>query len=137
MTTIDRNWRTEVAIVAWPANQQTFRLRALTERWPSGRRRAPAKGVYGNVSRVRIPPSPPNEEGPSGPFSFGGHAGGFEPEAEGSTKRQDCRFGRGSALAQARVSAMDGANQSLPLRQMKKARQGLFHLADMPAVWEG
>jgi len=49
---------------------------------------------------------------------------------EGSTKRQDCRFGRVSALAPARVSARDGANQSLPLRQMKKARQGLFHLAD-------
>src|SRR5690606_5578325 len=31
-----------------------------SERWPSGRRRSPAKGVYPNpVSRVRIPPSPP------------------------------------------------------------------------------
>ncbi len=28
-------------------------------RWPSGRRRTPGKCVYGNVSRVRIPPSPP------------------------------------------------------------------------------
>ena len=35
--------------------------RARTERWPSGRRRSPAKGVYGLklVSRVRIPLSPP------------------------------------------------------------------------------
>ena len=32
---------------------------ARTERWPSGRRRTPGKCVYGNVSRVRIPPSPP------------------------------------------------------------------------------
>ena len=32
---------------------------APTERWPSGRRRTPGKCVYGNVSRVRIPPSPP------------------------------------------------------------------------------
>ncbi len=32
----------------------------FVERWPSGRRRSPAKGVYPNpVSRVRIPPSPP------------------------------------------------------------------------------
>src|SRR5277367_1466209 len=30
------------------------------ERWPSGRRRAPAKGVWvKSPSRVRIPPSPP------------------------------------------------------------------------------
>ncbi len=29
------------------------------ERWPSGRRRTPGKCVYGNVSRVRIPLSPP------------------------------------------------------------------------------
>ena len=35
-----------------------------TERWPSGRRRTPGKCVYGNVSRVRIPPSPPpNKKG--------------------------------------------------------------------------
>ena len=38
-----------------------FRLaKRLTERWPSGRRRSPAKGVWVNSpSRVRIPPSPP------------------------------------------------------------------------------
>src|SRR5438477_9493009 len=29
------------------------------ERWPSGRRRTLGKRVYGNVSWVRIPPSPP------------------------------------------------------------------------------
>ncbi|CCD08204.1 protein of unknown function [Legionella pneumophila subsp. pneumophila] len=33
---------------------------ARLERWPSGRRRTPGKCVYGNVSRVRIPLSPPN-----------------------------------------------------------------------------
>src|ERR1700686_3782002 len=31
----------------------------LTERWPSGRRRLTRNQVYGNVSWVRIPPSPP------------------------------------------------------------------------------
>src|SRR2546421_6754271 len=30
-----------------------------SERWPSGRRRTLGKRVYGNVSWVRIPPSPP------------------------------------------------------------------------------
>ena len=36
------------------------------ERWPSGRRRSPAKRVYlTRVSRVRIPPSPPNSLGHS------------------------------------------------------------------------
>ena len=35
-------------------------IRTATERWPSGRRRSPAKGVYLiRVSRVRIPSSPP------------------------------------------------------------------------------
>ena len=34
-------------------------LSAPSEKWPSGRRRTPGKCVYGNVSRVRIPPSPP------------------------------------------------------------------------------
>ena len=35
-------------------------INKIAERWPSGRRRSPAKGVYPNpVSRVRIPPSPP------------------------------------------------------------------------------
>lgn len=34
---------------------------AAPERWPSGRRRSPAKGVYvKSVSRVRIPSSPPS-----------------------------------------------------------------------------
>src|SRR5258706_11213618 len=32
----------------------------IPERWPSGRRRTLGKRVYGNVSWVRIPPSPPN-----------------------------------------------------------------------------
>jgi hypothetical protein len=35
-------------------------ITAAPERWPSGRRRSPAKGVYvKSVSRVRIPSSPP------------------------------------------------------------------------------
>ena len=39
-----------------PANPVT----GPSERWPSGRRRSPAKGVYAkSVSRVRIPSSPP------------------------------------------------------------------------------
>ena len=44
-------------------------ISAATERWPSGRRRTPGKCVYGNVSRVRIPPSPPkSKKGLLGPF---------------------------------------------------------------------
>jgi short-subunit dehydrogenase len=44
----------------WRAQACSGMMRALTERWPSGRRRTPGKCVYGNVSRVRIPPSPPH-----------------------------------------------------------------------------
>ena len=45
-------------INACPNSELKIRLRA--ERWPSGRRRSPAKGVYAkSVSRVRIPSSPP------------------------------------------------------------------------------
>ena len=47
-----------------------FPLRTLpdsirsTERWLSGRKRSPAKGVYPKrVSRVRIPPAPPGRHG--------------------------------------------------------------------------
>ncbi len=37
-----------------------YPARRFWERWPSGRRRAPAKGVgIKSPSRVRIPPSPP------------------------------------------------------------------------------
>ncbi len=35
-------------------------MSALAERCPRGRRSTPGKCVYGNVSRVRIPPSPPD-----------------------------------------------------------------------------
>src|SRR3989344_6328427 len=51
------------------------------ERWPSGRRRAPAKGVYAkSVSRVRIPLSPPSMKwGPKGPHFIDGRSG-FEAE---------------------------------------------------------
>ena len=38
-----------------------YPARRFWERWPSGRRRAPAKGVgIKSPSRVRIPPSPPS-----------------------------------------------------------------------------
>ena len=38
-------------------------FRYFMERWPSGRRRSPAKGVYViSVSRVRIPLSPPETQ---------------------------------------------------------------------------
>ena len=52
-------------------------ISAATERWPSGRRRTPGKCVYGNVSRVRIPPSPPSKrKGALGAlFLFGGLRG--------------------------------------------------------------
>ena len=46
------------------------RQKRATEQWPSGRRRTPGKCVYGKtVSRVRIPPAPPQsaqEPEPSG-----------------------------------------------------------------------
>ena len=35
-------------------------LKHALERWPSGRRRTIGNRVYGNVSRVRIPLSPPS-----------------------------------------------------------------------------
>src|SRR5215469_12955214 len=57
--------RTRGRMPSWKAPRDgsatTVKQLAFLERWPSGRRRAPAKGVYGlkPVSRVRIPPSPP------------------------------------------------------------------------------
>ncbi len=63
-----------------------------TERWPSGRRRTPGKCVYGNpVSRVRIPPSPPDSSKGArlAPFAFPAPGvSGFEPsidQGDGST----------------------------------------------------
>ncbi len=63
-----------------------------TERWPSGRRRTPGKCVYGNpVSRVRIPPSPPDSSKGArlAPFAFPAPGvSGFEPsidQDDGST----------------------------------------------------
>src|SRR3990167_6550515 len=46
------------------------RIFACKERWPSGRRRAPAKGVWDKIpSRVRIPLSPPvHTKGGNAPF---------------------------------------------------------------------
>src|SRR5204863_436404 len=44
-----------------PANELTHQRSPGAERWPSGRRRTPAKGVRViSPSRVRIPLSPPN-----------------------------------------------------------------------------
>ena len=51
-------------------------LNGSAEWWPSGRRHTPAKGADGNVSRVRIPSTPPptlaeTADGPlRGPFLF-------------------------------------------------------------------
>ncbi len=43
-----------------PCVLRLSRVSTAAERWPSGRRRSPAKGVYvKSVSRVRIPSSPP------------------------------------------------------------------------------
>ena len=58
---------------------------AASEKWPSGRRRTPGKCVYGNVSRVRIPPSPPSKQKTPlwGVFLFGALNSGREPS--GST----------------------------------------------------
>ncbi len=57
-----------------------------TERWPSGRRRTPGKCVYGNpVSRVRIPPSPPDSSKGArlAPFVFPAPGvSGFEPSID-------------------------------------------------------
>ena len=52
-----------------------YAVRAVWERCPSGRRSTPGKCVYGNVSRVRIPPSPPTRKGPNGPLSCWPRAG--------------------------------------------------------------
>src|SRR4029434_6885598 len=44
----------------WRFTPETFRVNILTERWPSGLRRTPAKRVYPKrVPRVQIPLSPP------------------------------------------------------------------------------
>src|SRR5215510_7227118 len=44
----------------WRFTLEAFRVNILTERWPSGLRRTPAKRVYPKrVPRVQIPLSPP------------------------------------------------------------------------------
>src|SRR5262245_10644414 len=44
----------------WCFTVEAFRVKILTERWPSGLRRTPAKRVYPKrVPRVQIPLSPP------------------------------------------------------------------------------
>ena len=57
-------------------------LRFVTERWPRGRRRSPAKGVWDKIpSRVRIPLSPPEIKKPplGGFFIFKDKREGREP----------------------------------------------------------
>gem|GEM_PF-3227178 len=44
----------------WFPSLRTHLVSEKTDRWLSGRKRSPAKGVYlKRVSRVRIPPDPP------------------------------------------------------------------------------
>jgi hypothetical protein len=96
------------------------------ERWPSGRRRAPAKGVWvKSPSRVRIPPSPPYDTTILVDFDHSVVAAtkrGFEPEIwkRGFDKIAEGDFGRCSAAATVRSEAEDerrSREQSLPLRQ--------------------
>src|SRR5690348_6615086 len=81
------------AASGWTRHQGWFpggpaRKNPISERWPSGRRRAPAKGVYGlkPVSRVRIPLSPPVQHGKGAfvaPFPCCPWMGRFEPSDKG------------------------------------------------------
>ena len=90
----------------------------ILERCPSGRRSTPGKCVYGNVSRVRIPPSPPNIKRPRrGLFSIRCQQG-FEPsmyQSGGSTNRQDCRLGRRQGRRPQGEGPWMDPRQSLPL----------------------
>ena len=91
------------------------------ERWPSGRRRAPAKGVWvKSPSRVRIPPSPPHGTSILDvifQITVAATKWGFEPEIwkRGFDKIADGDFGRRARVA--RRARAEGPSQSLPLRQ--------------------
>ena len=53
-------WRRRASSRKLRSPAAIYPARRIWERWPSGRRRAPAKGVgIKSPSRVRIPPSPP------------------------------------------------------------------------------
>jgi hypothetical protein len=88
------------------------------ERWPSGRRRAPAKGVWvKSPSRVRIPPSPPYGQSILAGFDHSVVAAtkrGFEPEIwkRGFDKIACGDFGRRARVA--RRARAEGPSQSLP-----------------------
>ncbi len=103
-----------------------------TERWPSGRRRTPGKCVYGNpVSRVRIPPSPPDSSkgAPSGPFCMvGPGARGFEPERSKMMVRRVTRSGtRASPQATTRRARhVVPSNPSLSARFKQRGPSGPF-----------
>src|SRR5712675_1440859 len=91
------------------------------ERWPSGRRRAPAKGVWvKSPSRVRIPPSPPIASQilvGLDQLTLAATKRGFEPEIwkRGFDKIAEGDFGRRARVA--RRARAEGPSQSLPLRQ--------------------
>ena len=85
------------------------KAQSVLVRCPSGRRSTPGKCVYGNVSRVRIPPSPPNKEPGLVPgFLLGGQGGsdlnppvrqaGREPGAGRTRNAGAPRRGGGSLL---------------------------------------
>src|SRR6266403_2041439 len=93
------------------------------ERWPSGRRRAPAKGVWvKSPSRVRIPPSPPIASQilvGLDQLTLAATKRGFEPEIwkRGFDKIAEGDFGRRARVA--RRARAEGPSQSLPLRHQK------------------
>ena len=63
------------------AGSLSFAALCITERWPSGRRRTPAKGVrVKSPSRVRIPLSPPVESSDNAPVAQLDRVSGYEPE---------------------------------------------------------
>ncbi len=112
------------------------------ERWPSGRRRAPAKGVWvKSPSRVRIPPSPPIASQilvGLDQLTLAATKRGFEPEIwkRGFDKIAEGDFGRRARVA--RRARAEGPSQSLPLRHYD-IKKGLpvplyFHLPERAGV---
>ena len=75
----------------------------LPERWPSGRRRLTRNQVYGNVSGVRIPLSPPMPGAPKGALCIGGEgtSGVRTIDAQAEIARPLTRARRRSASSKA------------------------------------
>ncbi len=102
------------------------------ERWPSGRRRTPGKCVYGNpVSRVRIPPSPPDSSKGArvAPFAFPAPGvSGFEPEKSNMmVRRVPCSGTRASPQATTRRARhVVPSNPSLSARFKQRGPSGPF-----------